>query len=155
MVLGSNLQYNLFQVSGFLSAQTNPFTFVAASQGTNSVVPGYFMVTYHYVFKNPIGSSWDFVADWNTTLKDSYAQEYVSAIPLLETPNVNPAEILQFRDGVWSFEDGTPLPLEDIPNLPVAVFACTPTSTSRAIDSVRQSPWPRISEPFTAGWQWV
>lgn len=52
------------------------------------------MVTYHYVFKNPIGASWDFVADWNTTLKDSYRQEYVSAIPLRETAEVNPAEIL-------------------------------------------------------------
>lgn len=46
---------------------TNPFVFVAGSQGTG-VVPGYFMITYHYVFKNPIGSAWQFGVAWDSTL---------------------------------------------------------------------------------------
>lgn len=31
VALGSNLQYNLFNLAGFLDARTNPFTFVAGS----------------------------------------------------------------------------------------------------------------------------
>lgn len=63
--LGSNLQYKLYNLAGDLSATTNPFTLAASAQGT-SVVPGYFMIDYHYILKNPIGSAWTFQTKWDT-----------------------------------------------------------------------------------------
>lgn len=67
ITLGSNLQYNLYQLAGNLDRTSNPFVFVAGSQGTG-VVPGYFMITYHYVFKNPVGASFNFSTKWDVDL---------------------------------------------------------------------------------------
>lgn len=125
-----------------MRAETNPFTFVATAQGTNGVIPGYFMIEYHYVFKNAIGSSWEFVADWKTNLSDNYSQEYVSAIPLLEDENLNPAQILHFREGVWEYEDGSPVPTNNYSAIPAAVLACTPSTPVRTLaPSGQENPW--------------
>jgi len=55
----SNLQYNLFNVSGEFSEKSNPFTYVAIAVGNfkegERVNPGFFYVSYTYQFKNPIG----------------------------------------------------------------------------------------------------
>lgn len=131
--LGSNLQYNLYQLAGFLDSRTNPFTFVAGSQGTGGVTPGYFMISYHYVFKNPIGSSWTFVTDWNAELLSSYDFEYVSAIPLAEDESLNPAELIHFKNGEWLYTDDTPLPTTNYSAIKAAVFACTPSATVRSV----------------------
>lgn len=54
------LQYNLFNIGGPLDDKSNPFYYIAISIGNldengNRVLPGYFYVSYTYVFKNPIG----------------------------------------------------------------------------------------------------
>lgn len=104
------------------------------------------MITYHYVFKNPIGSSWDFAADWNTTLGTAYKYDYVSAIPLREDDNLDPAEILHFRDGVWLFEDDTPVSPANYEAIPVAIFACTPTETVRVVDGTPKGPYTQVQQ---------
>lgn len=58
--LKANLQQNLFNFQGFLSNEVNPFTFIAMSQHSNNLVPGYFMVEYVYEFKNPIGDGFEY-----------------------------------------------------------------------------------------------
>lgn len=65
--LGSNLQQRLFQLSGSLNLDTNPFTFLAGVRGS-TVVPGYFYVTYRYEFRNPLGESWTYNNTGLTTL---------------------------------------------------------------------------------------
>lgn len=57
--LGSNLQQNLFTLSGALEPDSSPFLFLAGVRGTD-VVPGYFYVSYTYEFKNPIGQAWNY-----------------------------------------------------------------------------------------------
>lgn len=57
--LGSNLQQNLFTLSGALDPDSSPFLFLAGVRGSD-VVPGYFYVSYTYEFKNPIGQAWDY-----------------------------------------------------------------------------------------------
>lgn len=54
--LGTNLQQNLYNCSGPLDVDHNPFNFLAFMRGSN-VIPGYFYVSYSYVFKNPVGAS--------------------------------------------------------------------------------------------------
>lgn len=108
------------------------------------------MITYHYVFKNPIGSSWDFATDWNTTLGTSYKYDYVSAIPMKEDQGLDPAEILHFKDGVWLFEDDTPVPPANYEAIPVALFACTPSATVRTIESGVSTPYAAIPARLVA-----
>lgn len=40
------------------------------------------MIEYHYVFKNPIGSTWTYGTDWRATPQLSYPYEHVSAVVL-------------------------------------------------------------------------
>lgn len=60
--LGTNLQFNLFRMGGKFDQEANPFIYVAMSIGTkdinnNSIIPGYFYITYEYELKNPIGDT--------------------------------------------------------------------------------------------------
>lgn len=134
--LGTNLQYNLYDLAGPLDAKTNPFVFVAGSQGTNGITPGYFMISYHYVFKNAIGASWDFVADWNTHLETEYDASYVSAINLVQNGQYNPGEIFILQDGKW-MASGSPI-VEPLESFAVALFAATPTAVIRTIMSTAE-----------------
>lgn len=54
--LGGNLQQNLYNCSGPLDVDHNPFNFMAFMKGSN-VIPGYFYIAYAYVFKNPVGQA--------------------------------------------------------------------------------------------------
>lgn len=58
--LKTNLNQNLYNFQGYLDTDTNPFVFVALTQQTNNITPGYFMVSYQYEFKNPLGEGFDY-----------------------------------------------------------------------------------------------
>lgn len=65
--LAGNLPKNLYDMAGDLNSNTNPFYFIAITQGCydqqgNRVIPGYFYVTYSYVLKNPVGSAYTYEA---------------------------------------------------------------------------------------------
>lgn len=59
ITLGSNLQQNLFTMNGSINPNTSPFLFMAGVAGAD-VIPGYFVVSYAFEFKNPLGQSWYF-----------------------------------------------------------------------------------------------
>lgn len=66
--LATNLSMNLYRVHETGTYDSVPFNFLAMMAGGN-VVPGYFFVTYSYVFKNAMGSSW--VSNtYTTTISD-------------------------------------------------------------------------------------
>lgn len=100
ITLGSNLQKNLYQVSGDLSVDSNPFTFMAVAQGCydekqNRIVPGYFFITYKYVLKNPIGTN---VAFYSSGIKTvSEISQSTHRVILMATPptdnTLNPDKI--------------------------------------------------------------
>lgn len=83
------------------------------------------MITYHYVFKNPIGSAWQFGVAWDTSLQSEYSDAYVSAITLHQSPNWGPGTVLNFMDGAWT-RNGQPV--EDYSSIRAAVFSASPTS---------------------------
>lgn len=99
------------------------------------------MIAYHYVFKNPIGASQDFIADWNTELRSDYTAEYVSAIPLTEVDTLNPAEVIHFKDGTWKYSDDTALPETDLSSIRAAVFTCTSSVVEREATTRPSVPW--------------
>lgn len=66
--LATNLSMNLYRVHEAGTYDSNPFNFVAMMAG-GTVVPGYFFVTYSYIFKNAMGSSWT-ANTYSTTLGD-------------------------------------------------------------------------------------
>lgn len=108
MTLGANLQYNLYQLAGRLDRTSNPFVFVAGSQGTG-VVPGYFMISYHYVFKNPVGSSYTFTTKWDVDLADEeISGQYASAVTLTQSENWGPGTVLVYEDGSWQRDGVAP-----------------------------------------------
>lgn len=100
--LGTNLQYNLYQLNREISPASNPFIFLAGIRGGN-VVPGYFYVTYTYEFKNPIGQSWTYER-----------QENVVASDVVVAPNQNVAVVLQ--DQMGDLGPGTVLDVESAEN---------------------------------------
>jgi len=58
----SNLTYNLYNIGGDLNNESNPFYYVAISvanfnDNNQRITPGYFWISYSYVFKNPIGNN--------------------------------------------------------------------------------------------------
>lgn len=62
ITLKSNLQFNLFRMAGEFDQESNPFIFIALAVGCvdlsgRKINPGYFYVTYEFVFKNPIGNT--------------------------------------------------------------------------------------------------
>jgi hypothetical protein len=85
--LQSNLQQNLFSFQGFLGNDVSPFTFIAMSQHTNNIKPGYFMVHYVYDFKNPIGEGFEYSTQVVTsdTIKPNDVWDNTTAMLLTET----------------------------------------------------------------------
>nr|FAA04036.1 TPA: coat protein precursor alpha [Sheep associated noda-like virus] len=61
--LATNLNQNLFNFQGYIDSETNPFVFLATTQQSNNLVPGYFMVSYVFEFKNPLGEGFDYDTD--------------------------------------------------------------------------------------------
>lgn len=58
----SNLQFNLYRLTGDFNQESNPFLYIALAIGCRNssdqrIVPGYFYVTWTYEFKNPIGNN--------------------------------------------------------------------------------------------------
>lgn len=58
----SNLQFNLYRVSGKFAQDSNPFYYIAMSVGcydtnNNRIIPGYFYVSWSFELKNPIGKN--------------------------------------------------------------------------------------------------
>lgn len=58
----TNLQFNLYRLTGDFNQESNPFLYVALAIGCRNtsnqrIVPGYFYVTWTYEFKNPIGNN--------------------------------------------------------------------------------------------------
>lgn len=110
--LGTNLQQNLFTMSGAMSPNTSPFIFMAGVRGSE-VVPGYFYVTYTFEFKNPIGQTWNY----GRTEVRSMAQlgpttrhQNSSIVLLTQAGDLGPGTILDYEsDGVYY--NGSPYPL--------------------------------------------
>lgn len=99
IILGSNLQKNLYQVGGDLADTSNPFIFIAIAQGCYNenkerIVPGYFYISYTYVLKNPIGTNALFTSTGLIKAKDisnSVHRTVVMASP--QTSQYNPNTI--------------------------------------------------------------
>lgn len=58
----SNLQFNLYRLTGDFNQESNPFLYIALAIGCRNtsdqrIIPGYFYVTWTYEFKNPIGNN--------------------------------------------------------------------------------------------------
>jgi len=64
--LQTNLNQNLFNFQGYIDSDTNPFVFMAVTQQSNNIIPGYFMVSYTFEFKNPLGDGFDYDTDVKT-----------------------------------------------------------------------------------------
>lgn len=105
--LKTNLQQNLFNFQGFLSNETNPFTFIAMSQNVNNIKPGYFMVHYVYDFKNPIGDGFEYATDVKTAgdvnIDDIW--DNTTAMLLTETTlaAIGTKLLVQFIDGAVQY----------------------------------------------------
>lgn len=84
--LKSNLQMNLYRMSGKIDQQSNPFYFIALTIATlntqNQLInPGIFYVEYSYVLKNPIGSSTQYLNSGITTAAQT-TSIYANAIAI-------------------------------------------------------------------------
>lgn len=60
--LKSNLQFNLYKTAGQFDQESNPFIFMSIAVGCkntqgNSIIPGYYYVTWSFLLKNPIGNT--------------------------------------------------------------------------------------------------
>lgn len=60
--LKTNLQFNLYRMAGEFNQESNPFVFLALAVGCvdlngRKINPGYFYVSYEFIFKNPIGNT--------------------------------------------------------------------------------------------------
>lgn len=97
--LGSNLQQNLFTLSGPVDPNTSPFVFMAGVAGAD-VVPGYFYVTYKYEFKNPIGAAWNYgrINGLMTQAISQYDYQNRSAILLQGAGGYGPGTVLDIED---------------------------------------------------------
>lgn len=132
--LGANLPQHLFQMSGSLNLDTNPFTFLAGVRGSN-VVPGYFYVSYRYEFRNPIGESWTYFNSGLTTLAslpEQTADANATVILLSQQNNFGPGTQID-RESNGLFYHGSPISLD--PQTPVIYlnnFQTLDPSASRA-----------------------
>lgn len=71
----ANLTYNLYNIGGDLSDQSNPFYYVAIAVANFNeqnvrITPGYFWISYTYVFKNPVGNNTTFINRGITSFAD-------------------------------------------------------------------------------------
>lgn len=140
IALGNNLQQNLFQTTGSLSSDSNPFIFLAGVRGA-TVVPGYFYVTYRYEFRNPIGDAWTFVNTGLTTvanLPEQQASANGTIILLNQTGSLGPGTQLD-RESDGFYYNGSPIELED--QTPVVFFNNFQTSSNT---QARMSPAPKL-----------
>lgn len=105
--LQTNLSQNLFNFQGPLDDKSNPFTFLALAQHSNNITPGYFMVSYTFDFKNPIGDSFDFDTDIKTAgdLDSGDVWENTTGVLLTETTlsPVGTAILIKFIDNQIQF----------------------------------------------------
>lgn len=114
VILGRNLQQNLFKITGALDTDTNPFVFLAGVRGA-SVVPGYFYVTYRYEFKNPIGDAWTFVNSGLSTIADLPPQQASAngtLILLNQVGSLGPGTQLD-RESDGIYYQGSPIELDN------------------------------------------
>lgn len=85
--VGTNLDQNLYDMSGPFDADTNPFIFLAVVNDTErNRVPGYYMCQYTFEFKNPIGDG------------NEYEHEIVSA------GDIEPSDVWESTSGVLRSE---------------------------------------------------
>lgn len=64
------------------------------------------MIEYHYVFKNPIGSTWTFGTDWKASPEQAYPYKHVSAVVLsANSDTVDPGQVITLdqsgEEGIW------------------------------------------------------
>lgn len=114
--LGSNLQQNLFTLSGSINPNTSPFIFTALARGCvdsagHYVTPGYFMVDYVYEFKNAIGQTWLY----DRTLPQAFSTTQFSL----------PNSSIVLLDGFGAFGPGTVMDVESVSGSPVVYYQGT------------------------------
>lgn len=85
LTLGTNLSRNLYEIAGEVNQTTNPFTFTAIAVDTDGKVPGYFYISYEYVFKNPVGEGLRVYNSGPINLA-SYTPMYPNRSLILTTP---------------------------------------------------------------------
>lgn len=110
VILGRNLQYNLYRMGGKFDQQSNPFIFIAMTIATvniNNVQinPGYFYVTYEYELRNPIG---DTIKYYNSGLiqQQNYISNYINeALVNCSSPNAHVGSIIQKDEAKYTWND--------------------------------------------------
>lgn len=117
--LGSNLQQNLFTLSGSINPNTSPFIFTALARGCvdssgRYVTPGYFMVDYVYEFKNAIGQTWLY----DRTLPQAYSSTQFSL----------PNSSIVLLDGFGAYGPGTVMDVESVSGSPMVYYQGTPVT---------------------------
>lgn len=97
--LGTNLQYNLFQLNEDINPKSNPFLFLAGIAGAD-VVPGYFYVTYTYEFKNPIGQAWfyEYLSTQSVSNVTTQPNYNTSIVLLQQDAELGPGTVLQVEN---------------------------------------------------------
>lgn len=114
VVLGRNLQQNLFKTTGALDTDTCPFIFCVGVAGAN-VIPGYLYVTYTYELRNPIGDSWTFINSGKTTVEALPIQDNTSngsIILLDQVSSLGPGTILD-RESDGIYYHGSPVTIPE------------------------------------------
>lgn len=128
VVLGRNLQQNLFQFTGSLTLDTNPFTFAAIVRGSGDL-PGYFYVTYDYEFRNPIGLSWTFMNSGIVPWSSITAASNTSIILAVPASGFGAGTILDM-EGTQLYYHGTPVTVPE--NTLVLALSNTQTDQTAA-----------------------
>lgn len=109
--LGRNLQQNLFQFTGALSLDTNPFIFAAIVRGSGDL-PGYFYVSYDFEFRNPIGLSWSFFNSGIKPLSSIVSLANTSVVLAVPSGQFGAGTILDL-EGSQLYYNGTPVSVPD------------------------------------------
>lgn len=137
----SNLQFNLYRLTGDFNQESNPFIYIALAIGCRNtsdqrIVPGYFYVTWTYEFKNPIGN--------NQQTYNSGLIVYQNLTQHLNTTivNLNTASDIPFgayiqhekQDTTVNYYNGTVVEIEDTE--PIWAFANITPATIRATNRI-------------------
>lgn len=107
VILGRNLQQNLFQFTGPVTLDSNPFLFAAIVRGSGDL-PGYFYVTYDYEFRNPIGLSWVFYNSGVQPFASITASANTSVVLAVPASGFGAGTILDM-EGSQLYYHGTPV----------------------------------------------
>lgn len=107
--VGTNLQKNLYRVGGDIDDDSMPFYYIGIAiackdSNNNRVMPGYFYVSYTYIFKNPIGGSVDFA--------NSGITQFASQLATMKKGNVSAMLCEQFQSEAITLAIGTVLDVE-------------------------------------------